>query len=90
MRGSHNDPGDWPEAMATVTSCRYSARAGRAIAFGLPSRRHFEIQFNFWAEGSLRSGAFWAEKAMPAGTLFPLQYDPDDPERIEMRPNSTL
>lgn len=78
------DDDDWPEAMATVTACQYSARAGRAIAFGLPSSKHFQITFNFWAEGELRSGSLWAEKAMPTGTLFSLQYDPADPERVEI------
>ncbi len=82
----HDDEDDWPEAMATVLACTWSARAGRAIAFGLPSSKHFYIRFNFWAEGTLRAGELWAAQAMPQGTLFPLRYDPTDPDHVDLRP----
>jgi hypothetical protein len=73
----------WPEAMATVTSCRYEAGAGRALAFGLPTSRHFHISFNYWAsttgaEPVLHSGEFMSEKAIPQNTLFPIRYNPAD------------
>ena len=35
--------------MATVTACKYESGAGRALAFGLPTTRHFRITFNYWA-----------------------------------------
>ena len=74
-------PSDWPEAIATVLSCKYDARVGRAIAFGLPSRRHFRVTYNYWAGGELRQGECFTEKAHPTGTLFPIRYDPNLPHR---------
>ena len=75
------DRSDWPEAMATVLSCHYETRAGRALAFGLPSSQHFHITYNYWAAGELREADFYAGKAMPQGTLFPIRYDPEMPLR---------
>lgn len=72
----------WPEAMATVTACHYESGAGRALAFGLPTTRHFRISYNYWApnlEGidEIHTGELTSEKAMPQGTLFPIRYNPD-------------
>lgn len=72
-------PAHWPEAMATVTTCHYNAGAGRALAFGLPTTRHFEITFNYWANGTLHTGEFTSEKPIPQGTLFPLHFNPEAP-----------
>ena len=74
----------WPEAMATVTACKYEFGAGRALAFGIPTSKHFRITFNYWApspEGTpeLHSSEFMSEKAIPQGTLFPITYDPEAP-----------
>ena len=75
------DRTDWPDAMATVTECRYEMRAGRALAFGLPASRHFHIRYNYWAGDALHVGECYAAKAMPVGTLFPIHYDPNLPQR---------
>lgn len=77
---------DWPEAIATVISCRYNARVGRAIAFGLPSSKHFQIEFNYWAEGAVHTGELFLERALPQGSLFAIRYDPEDPQRIVRKP----
>jgi hypothetical protein len=74
----------WPEAMATVTACKYESGAGRAMAFGLPTTRHFRITFNYWAPNAnnvdeLHSGELTSEKAMHVGTLFPIHYNPETP-----------
>jgi hypothetical protein len=74
----------WPEAMATVTACKYEFGAGRALAFGLPATRHFHITFNYWAPNAdsveeLHTAQFTSEKAIPQGTLFPIRYNPDAP-----------
>lgn len=74
----------WPEAMATVTACRYRVATGRALAFGLPSMRSFHITFNYWAPNAnnideLHTGELTSEKAMHVGTLFPIRYNPDAP-----------
>ena len=61
----------WPTAMATVTECRYDVRAGRAMAFGLPSGKNFRIRYNYNADGQ-----FYSATAIPQNTLFPIRYDP--------------
>ena len=71
----------WPEAMAEVTECRYDVRAGRAMAFGLTTKKHFRIAYNYLVEGELHTGECYSEKAMPQGTLFPIHYDPDVPHQ---------
>src|ERR1700761_1751727 len=74
----------WPEAMATVTACKYESGAGRALAFGLPTTRHFRITFNYWAPNpdgtpELHTGELTSAKAMPQATLFPIHYKPETP-----------
>src|SRR5262249_31773975 len=74
----------WPEAIATVTACKYKVATGRALAFGIPETRHFHITYNYWApnaEGTpeLHDGEFFSRKALPEGTLFPIRYNPDAP-----------
>lgn len=74
----------WPEAMATVTACKYEFGAGRALAFGLPSARHFRITFNYWAPNAdnideLHTAELTSEKAIHVGTIFPIRYNPDAP-----------
>jgi hypothetical protein len=62
--------------MATVTECHYDTRAGRALAFGLPSSRHYRIRYNYNANGRLHTGEFYSATAIPQNTLFPIRYDP--------------
>ena len=75
------DRSNWPEALATVLECRYDVRAGRALAFGLTSKKHFRITYNYWAGDALQTGECFSEKAIPQGNLFPIRYDPDAPHR---------
>ncbi len=75
---------NWPEAMATVTECKYDFGAGRALAFGAPTSKHFRIRYNYWApnaEGvdTLHTGEYASETAVPQGHLFKLRYNPDSP-----------
>jgi hypothetical protein len=75
-------PDTWPEALATVLSCRYDIGAGRAMAFGFPTSKRFRIRYNYFAPneqgtGELHEGEFRSAKAMPQGTLFPIRYNPD-------------
>jgi len=69
----------WPEAIATVLECRYDMRAGRALAFGVPSGKHFRIRYNYYADGALHEGQLYSATAMPQNTLFPVRYNPDLP-----------
>ena len=75
---------DWPEAMATVTACKYEFAAGRALAFGAPTNKHFRITYNYWAPNAdnvdeLHTAELTSEKAMHVGTLFPIRYNPETP-----------
>ncbi len=77
----------WPRATATVTECRYETGALQALAFGIPSARHFEITFNYWAGETLHTGQYLSAKYVPQGTLFPVSYDPVEPH-IHSQANS--
>jgi len=72
------EPG-WPEAIATVLECRYDMRAGRVLAFGVPSNKHFRIRYNYFANGDHHEGQFFSATAIPQNTLFPVHYNPDLP-----------
>ncbi len=79
MADATDPKADWPEVMAEVTECRYDVRAGRAIAFGLTTKKHFRIAYNYLVDGELHTGECFSEQAMPQGTLFPIHYDPEMP-----------
>ena len=79
-----DDP--WPEAMATVTACHYEAGALRAMAFGLPTPKHFRISFNYWAGDELHTGEFASPVALPQGHLFSIAYNPADPRESIITP----
>jgi hypothetical protein len=70
---------DWPETLATVLSCTYEMRAGRALALGLPSSKHFHITYNYWANDELHTADTYSSKPIPQGSLFPIRYNPDEP-----------
>ena len=72
---------DWPEAMAEVTECRYDMRAGRALAFGLTSKKHFRLLYSYRVGDDLFTGECFSETAQPQGSLFAIRYDPDLPHR---------
>jgi hypothetical protein len=74
-----NSTETWPEAIATVLECRYDMRAGRALAFGVPSGKHFRIRYNYFADGALHEGQLYSATAMPQNTLFPVRYNPEVP-----------
>jgi hypothetical protein len=65
--------------MAEVTECRYDVRAGRALAFGLTSDKHFRITYSYRVGEELHTGECFLETARPQGSLFRIHYDPDLP-----------
>ncbi len=69
----------WPEVLATVTACEYDFGAGQALAFGVPTGKHFRISFNYWVDGELHTGEFYSDTALPQGHLFPVNYNPSAP-----------
>lgn len=83
MTDLENRPSEWPETLATVLSCTYDIRAGRAMAFGLPSSKHFRIAYDYWAGDRLHAAEMYTEKAIPQGSLFPIRYDPEEPHRSQ-------
>ena len=87
MALSADDQTEWPEAMAEVTACVYDVRAGRALAFGLTTNKHFRITYNYRVGDALHIGECFREKAMPQGTLFPIHYDPNLPQQHHSEQN---
>ena len=80
------DQTTWPEALATVTACKYDFGAGRALAFGIPTTKHFRISYNYNApneqgEEVIHAGEFTSETPIPQGTLFPTRYNPEAPHQ---------
>lgn len=63
--------------MAEVTDCRYDVRAGRALAFGLTSSRHYRITYTYRVGDQLRQGECFSQTARLRGSLFLIQYDPN-------------
>ena len=80
-------PEEWPEALATVTACAYDIGAGRALAFGMPTSKHFRISYNYFADDEIHTGQFNSAKAIPQGTLFPIRYNPDAPHQNSHNPS---
>ena len=76
----------WPEAMATVTACHYEAGAGSALAFGVPTTKHFRIAYNYWANGELHTGQFASAIALPQEHLFSIAYNPANPSESILMP----
>jgi hypothetical protein len=74
--------------MATVTECHYDVRAGRAMAFGLPSEKHFRIRYNYNAGGETHIGEFFSATALPQNTLFPVCYNPLHAQDHTLMPES--
>ncbi len=73
------DQATWPEALATVTACRYDAGAGRALAFRISTSKHFRISYNYFVNDDIHTGEFDSDKPIPQSTLFPIRYNPDAP-----------
>ena len=70
----------WQEALATVTACKYQFGAGRALAFGVPTSKHFLVTFNYEVAGEMHTGQLLSATAMPQGQLFPIRFNPEQPE----------
>ncbi len=75
MESAEVSPENWSEAMAEVTECHYDVRAGRALAFGLTSTKHFRISYHYRVGETLHTGECFSEIARPQGSLFPIHYD---------------
>ena len=71
----------WLETQATVTACEYDFGAGRALAFGMPSGKHFRITFTYYAHGRSYTGEFASPTYFEQGAAFPISYNPLAPQQ---------
>jgi hypothetical protein len=71
----------WLETQARVTACKYEFGAGRALAFGIPTSKHFLITFSYYAHGKTYTDEFTSRTYLEQGKTFPLTYNPLAPEQ---------
>jgi hypothetical protein len=71
----------WLETEAKVTACKYEFGAGQALAFGIPSSKHFLITFTYYAHGKTYTGDFTSPTYLEQGQTFPVSYNPLNPQQ---------
>jgi hypothetical protein len=71
----------WLETQATVTACKYEFGAGQALAFGIPTSKHFLITFSYYAHGKIFTGEFRSSTYLEQGKTFTLTYNPLAPQQ---------
>ena len=71
----------WLETQARVISCKYEFGAGRALAFGIPSTKHFLISFTYYAHGKTYTGEFTSRTYFEQGKIFTITYNPLAPQQ---------
>ena len=71
----------WLETQATVTACEYDFGAGRALAFGIPSSKHFRITFTYYAHGKTYTDQFTSPTYLEQGETFSITYNPLAPQQ---------
>ena len=70
----------WLETQAEVIACKYEFGAGQALAFGIPSRKHFRITFTYYAHGKTYTDQFTSPTYIEQGETFPIDYNPLAPQ----------
>jgi hypothetical protein len=71
----------WLETTARVTACKYEFGTGQALAFGIPSSKHFLITFTYHAHGKDFTDEFRSAKYLAQGQTFTLTYNPLAPQQ---------
>ena len=71
----------WLEIQATVTACKYEFGAGQALAFGIPTSKHFLITFSYYAHGKTFTDEFRSPTYLEQGKTFTLTYNPLAPQQ---------
>lgn len=71
----------WLETQAKVTACKYDFGAGRALAFGIPTSKHFQISFTYYAHGKAYTDEFTSPTYLEQGETFPIAYNPQAPQQ---------
>ncbi|MEO6982501.1 MAG: hypothetical protein ABI072_05240 [Edaphobacter sp.] len=71
----------WLETHARVTTCEYDAGAGQALAFGIPSSKHFRITFTYYAHGQTYTDQFTSPTYLEQDATFTITYNPLAPRQ---------
>lgn len=71
----------WLETQARVTACKYDFGAGRALAFGIPTNKHFLVTFSYYAHGKTYTDEFTSRTYLEQGKTFTLAYNPLAPQQ---------
>jgi len=71
----------WLETTAEVIACKYEFGAGRALAFGIPTSKHFLITFIYYAHGKTYTAEFTSRTYLEQGRTFTLSYNPLNPRQ---------
>lgn len=71
----------WLETTAEVIACKYEFGAGRALAFGIPTSKHFLITFTYYAHGKTYTDEFTSRTYLEQGRTFTLSYNPLNPRQ---------
>lgn len=71
----------WLETQARVTACKYEFGAGQALAFGIPTSKHFLITFSYYAHGKTFTDEFRSPTYLEQGKTFTITYNPLAPQQ---------
>jgi hypothetical protein len=71
----------WLETQAKVTACKYEFGAGRALAFGIPTSKHFLITFTYYAHGKTFTDEFTSSTYLEQSATFTVTYNPLAPQQ---------
>ena len=71
----------WLETQAKVTACKYDSGAGKALAFGIPTGKHFRITFTYHAHGETYTDEFTSPTYLEQGATFPIAFNPLAPRQ---------
>ena len=70
----------WLETQAEVVACKYEFGAGQALAFGIPTSKHFRITFTYYAHGQTYTDEFTSPTYIQQGETFSITYNPLAPQ----------
>lgn len=71
----------WLETTARVIACKYEFGAERALAFGIPTSKHFLITFTYYAHGKTYTDEFTSRTYLEQGKTFTVTYNPVAPQQ---------
>jgi hypothetical protein len=71
----------WLETQARVSACKYEFGAGQALAFGIPTSKHFLITFSYYAHGKTFTDEFRSSTYLEQGKAFTITYNPLAPQQ---------